>query len=234
MALAKNRMLSAAVRAAEVAVVLHQTQHRHLHHIGHAHGLADDHGNQLLRRGDDDHAVDGQGLKHRQRHIARSGRHIDEHIVHVLPDDVRPELLDRARDDRPAPQHGVAGVVQQQVDGHDLDAGLADGRMQAAFLRPRTLLHAEGLRDGRAGDVRVQDRGPQAAALHLSSQHGRDRALADAALAGHDGNDLFDLRPFIQLCKQTLLLALSAAFAAACTVAAAILTHGNSPLFFDL
>ena len=125
-------------------------------------------------------------------------------------------------------------MLEQQIHGHDLDAAFRHGRVNALLIRAGAFADAEGLRDGRAGDVRVQDRGPQAAALHRGSQHGRDRALADAALAGHDGNDLFDLRPFIQLCKQTLLLALSAAFAAACTVAAAIFTHGNSPLFFDL
>ena len=92
-ALAEDGMLLAAVRAGVVGHVLNDAEHGHVHHVGHVDSLVDDHADKLLRRRDDDHARHGQGLEHRQRHVARSGRHIDEHIVHILPLDVGPEQV---------------------------------------------------------------------------------------------------------------------------------------------
>ena len=66
-----------------------------------------------------------QGLEHRQRHVAGSGRHIHEQIVHLAPDHVGPELLDGAGDDRAAPDdRGRSRSRSEQVQAHDLDAGL--------------------------------------------------------------------------------------------------------------
>ena len=225
MTLAEDLMALAAVRAAEIAVVLHKADDGHMHHLGHAHGLGHDHGDKLLRRGDDHNAVHRQGLEDRQGHVARSGRHVDEQIVDIFPHDVRPELLHRARNDGAAPENRVVLVLEQQIHGHDLDAAFRHGRVNALLIRAGAFADAKRLRDGRAGDIGVQHTGTAAGTLHGRCQHGRNGALADAALAGHDGDDLADLGLWIGLRLQALRLALRAGFAAARAVASAGFTH---------
>ena len=39
----------------------------------------------------------GQGLEHVQCHVARSRRHVDEHIVDIVPQDVAPRTAARRR-----------------------------------------------------------------------------------------------------------------------------------------
>ena len=51
-----------------------------------------DHGNQVLGGGDHDHPVHGEGLEDGEGHVAGAGGHVHEHIVHVAPDDLLPEL----------------------------------------------------------------------------------------------------------------------------------------------
>ena len=97
LALAEEVDLLAAVGTGEVAHVLNQTDDGDVHHLRHLHGLLDDHADQILRRGDDDHAVDGQGLEHVQCHVARSRRHVDEHIVDIVPAGRRPRTAARRR-----------------------------------------------------------------------------------------------------------------------------------------
>ena len=123
-ALAEDGVLLAAVGAAEVAVVLHQAQNGDVHHLGHLDGLGDNHAHQILGGGDDDDAVHREGLEHRQGHVAGSGGHIPKEIAHLAPDDVGPELLDRAGDDRAAPDDRVGLVLGEEVETHDLNAGL--------------------------------------------------------------------------------------------------------------
>ena len=57
MAFAKELDVLAAVRAERVGHVLHQTEHRDIHHVRHVDGLSDDHADQILRRRHDDNAV---------------------------------------------------------------------------------------------------------------------------------------------------------------------------------
>ena len=189
-ALAEDGMLLAAVRAGVVGHVLNDAEHGHVHHVGHVDGLVDDHADKLLRRRDDDHARHGQGLEHRQRHVARSGRHVDEHIVHILPLDVGPELGHGARDDRAAPDDGVGLVREQEVDGHDLDAGAGAVGIQEILAAHGAAVDAERLRDRRAGNIGIEHGSLMAAALHLAGEQARHEALADAALAGDDRDDL--------------------------------------------
>ena len=56
-ALAEKRDLLAAIRAENITHVFHQAKNGDIHHLRHLHRFSDDHGNQLLRRGDDDNAV---------------------------------------------------------------------------------------------------------------------------------------------------------------------------------
>ena len=163
-----------------------------MHHVGHVDGLVHDHADELLRRRDDDHARHRQGLEHRQRHIARSGRHIDEHIVHVVPLDVGPELGHGTGDDRAAPDDGVGLVREQEVDGHDLDAGAGAVGIQEVLAAHGAAVDAEGLRDRGARDIGIEHGRLMAAALHLAGEQARHEALADAALTGHDRDDFID------------------------------------------
>lgn len=225
-ALAEHLDRLAAVRALDVAVILDQAEHRHVHHLRHFDRLRDDHGDELLRRGDDDDAVERDGLEHRQRRVAGSGRQVDEHAVHLVPDHVAPELLDDAGDHRAAPDDRRGLVFEQEVDAHDLDAALRVDREKAVLAALRLLVHAEALRDRRAGHVRVEDRGLEAAALHRDSQHGGDEALADAALAADDADDLFHLAHLIHWREKALrLLAGGAVLAAARAVVRAVFAH---------
>ena len=213
-----------------------------MHHVGHVDGLIDDHADELLRGRDDDHARHGQGLEHRQRHVARSGRHVDEHIVHVVPLDVGPELGHGAGDDRATPDDGVGLVREQEVDGHDLDAGAGAVGIQEVLAAHGAAVDAEGLRDGRAGDVGIEHGRLMAAALHLAGEQTRHEALANAALAGHDCDDLIDAGAGTQRLLQGFRLVLGTGLAAGRTVVRAvfgcfrvgvIVTHSGGFLHFD-
>ena len=220
-ALAEDGMLLAAIRAGVVGHILNDAEHGHVHHVGHVDGLVDDHADKLLRRRDDDHARHRQGLEHRQRHVARSGRHVDEHIVHILPLDVGPELGHGARDDRAAPDDGVGLVREQEVDGHDLDAGAGAVGIQEIFAAHGAAVDAERLRDRGAGDIGIEHGSLMAAALHLAGEQARHEALADAALAGDDRDDLVNTGARTQRLLQGLSCVL-AVFAAGRAVVGAI------------
>ena len=203
-------MLLPTVRAGKVAHVFHETEHRHIHHLRHFHGFRHDHADQILGRRHDDDAVDGQGLEDRQRHVAGSGGHIHEHVIHVSPEHVCPELRHRTRDDRSAPDHRFRLVFKDQIDGHDLQAGLCGYGDQVLLRAGRVLMNAEGLRNRWARDVRIQHGAAVAAALHLRSKKTGDEALADAALAAHHGNDLFYAGIGVQFFQKALRLTLRA------------------------
>ena len=107
-ALAVHGDLLSAIGADEIAHIFHEAEDRHVHQLCHIDRLFHDHGDQLLRAADDHDAVERQRLENGQRNVTRSGRHIDEHKVDVVPNDLAPELLDRACDDRAAPDDGLA------------------------------------------------------------------------------------------------------------------------------
>ena len=66
-----------------------------------------------------------------------------------------------------------------------------------------------------------------AAALHLAGEQARDEALADAALAGDDGDDLIDSRAGAQVLQEGLGLGAGRAVAAAGgAVVGALFRHG--------
>ena len=103
-------MLLFAVGAYVIRHVLNESQNGDIHSLCHFERLAHYHFHKLLRRSHDDYAVYRKRLEHRKRYVARSGGHIHEHIVHVAPYYVGPELLYRARDYRAAPYDGI-GLV---------------------------------------------------------------------------------------------------------------------------
>ena len=176
--------------------------------------------------GHDDDAVHRQSLEHVQGHVTGSGRHIHEHIVHVLPQHVAPELLDHAADDGAAPDDGVGLVLQQQVHAHQLDAGAGDDGEDSVLGGGGPAMDTEGLGDGGAGDVGVENGGFKAAALHGNSQHRGDKAFAYAAFAADNADDLFDIAHLIHGRKKALRILAGRTFlAAAGAVVRTIFAH---------
>ena len=197
MAVAEHAVALAAVGAHKVAHVLHHAEHGHVHHLSHFDSLFYDHAHQLLRRGDDDNAVERDALKNRQRNIAGSGRHIHKHIVNIVPQHVAPKLLDGAGDHRRTPNDGVGLIFEQQVDGHHLNAGFGAHRQNAQLVADSLFGDAKGLGDRGTRDVGVQNRGVLAAAVRRDSQHGGDEAFADAALARNHADHVANGAEFV-------------------------------------
>ena len=79
-------------------------------------------------------------------------------------------------------------------------------------------MNAEGLGDGGAGDIRVQNGAVMAPALHLGSHQTGDQGLAHAALAADNGNNLLHAGRRIQLFAEAFGASFGAVFAAAGTI----------------
>ena len=113
--------------------------------------------------------------------------------VNVVPDHLLPELLDRTGNHGAAPHNGGFLIFQQQVDGHDLDAGVAFHRVDAVLGAHGRAMNAEQFGDGRAGNVSIQHADLVAFAAHGNSHHGAGHAFANAALAGNNADHFFDV-----------------------------------------
>ena len=88
---------------------------------------------------------------------------------------------------------------QHEVGGHHLDAALRLAGQDAVGVGGQRVRDAEGLRDGRSGDVGVQDAHVLPALLHFAGKQAGDQRLAHAALAGHDADDVFDVGAGVRL-----------------------------------
>ena len=197
-----------------------------MHQFGHLQGLFDNQGNQFLRRCNDEDAIDGQALEYGQGDIARSRRHIDEHVVDVAPEYVGPELFDRPGNDRSSPYDRRGRIFQEDIHGHDFDAAFGDDRIDTGFTARSPVGDTEYFRDGRAGDIGIEDSCLKATAVHLDGHEGRDQGFTDAAFATDDGDDVFDMGAFVGLCQQALWFRTAFAVAgAAGTVVITVFTH---------
>ena len=232
MALAKDFDLLAAVRTAQIAVILHDTKYGNPHHVSHFHSLAHNHGNQVLGGGDNDNAIHRNALEHGQGDITGSGRHIHKQIIHILPDDLGPELLHSTGNNGTAPHNGVSRIIQQQIDGHDLNASAAQTGIQAVFISTLHLGHAKGSGHGGAGDIGIQNANPLALPGHGHGQQGGDGGLTNTALAGYNGDDLLHRCIGIQLFQQALFFSLAAVGRAAGTIAIARTHFTFAPFSF--
>ena len=99
-----------------------------------------------------------KGLENSKRNVARSGGHIHEQIIKLAPDDIRPELLHHARNDRASPDHCLFRIRHQKIQAHNLDAIFRQFRNNL-ILRKRFRLFRQAvhLRNGRSCDIRVQN-----------------------------------------------------------------------------
>ena len=216
--LAEDEVLLAAFVALEVGHVLDQTKHRDVHLVRQVDGLANDHGDQLLRGGNRDDAVKVHALHDGQEHVGGSRRHVNQQVVDLFPVGVAEELLQKAGDNRAAPGDRCVFLIEHEIGGNGLDAAFGFEGQDAVFVAHQAALKAECLGDGRAGDISVKDAHLVAALGQLGGKQAGDQRLANAALAGNDADDVLH----VGACRGGALLlgARSAARAAAAAAAA--------------
>lgn len=225
-AVAENLDFRTAIGADDVAHVFDESEYGHGHHGRHVYGFFDDHRNEFLRRSDNDNTVERDRLEHGKRNVSRSRGHIDEHKVHVAPDDVRPELFNHTRDHRTAPDDGIGLVLHEQIKRHDFSAFRADGRQNPEIVAFGFCLDSEHFGNRRTGDVRVEHGG------FIAEPFGNDRAesshhrLAHAAFSGHDADHFSDAAEFVRLFDHRFLF--RAVRVAARAVVRALFAHKNS------
>ena len=181
----------AAFRAGKPAHVLDETENRHVDATKHVQSLARVDERDVLGRGHDDGATERHALRHGELHVPGAWRHVDQQHVQFTPFHVPEQLLQRALDHGPAPDHRAL-LVHHEPDGHDLDsvAGHRSDALPVDGLRPPGDPHEARLR--RPVDVRVQDAHAKPLSAQGQGEVGRDRRLADAALAAGDGDDRLD------------------------------------------
>ena len=121
------------------------------------------------------------------------------------------------------PGHGHVALGQHEVHGHDLDAAGGFRRVDAVGVSGKAAVDAKGLRNGRAGDVGVQNGHLVAALVHLGGEQAGDEGLAHAALAGHDADHMLDIGAIVG--RQGGRTSLSGAVAAAGDAAAGALVR---------
>lgn len=187
-----------AVGAYESAHVLGQAQDANARLAAKVELLAHVEQRHLLRRGDDDGAVDAALFEKRvyaQVLVAGARRRVDEHKVQVAPLHVLEELLDQAVLLGPAPDDGLVAAGQHELDAHDGQVVHdPDGRPAGAADVYGLVLDAHHLGYARAANVRVHDAD---VAVRVGRQGVREQrrkgALADAALAAEDEDLVLDI-----------------------------------------
>ena len=199
-AFAEHIVFAAAIGAFKIGHIFYQSHHGNVHQFRHTHRFAYDHRHQFLRRGDHYDSVHGNGLEHRKGDIPCAGGAVDEHIVHIFPQHIGPELFHGTRDDGTPPDHRIGFVFQQHIQGHHFDAGFGYCGINAVIIRQGAVFDAETFGDGRTGDIRIQHGGFITLAGSQHRQQRSDHGLAHAAFAGHHTDDFFNVAGGMGLC----------------------------------
>ena len=132
-------------------------------------------------------------LGERELRIAGARRHVDHQHVEFAPLHVAQHLLERARHHRAAPDHRRV-LGHDVADRHGLEPVAFDRLQRLAVDRLGLLLDAEHARHRGAVDVGVEQAGADAVGREPERQVHRGGRLADAALAGGDGDDVLHAR----------------------------------------
>ena len=196
---AEHAVPLSAVGAFKVRHILNDAENGDVHKPCHINGLLDDDADHLLRARNDHDAVNREALENGERYVARSGRHIDEHIINIAPVYVRPELTNNSGNDRAAPYYGVRGLIEEKIHTHKLYPGRGLNGEESGFRSGGTLPYAELGWNGGAGYIRIEHGNGVAAPSHADGGESGDEALADAALAGNDRDDLSDIAALMGL-----------------------------------
>ncbi len=142
----------------------------------------------VLRSADDGDTGQRNGLRQRQRGVARARRQVDDEVVELAPIDLDHHRLDRLADHRPAiDRRLLAGI--DVAERHELQPVGLDGA-EAAIDLFRHLFGAGHGGHRRSVDIRVEQSDRRAALAQGGREVDSDGRLADPALAGGDGNRL--------------------------------------------
>ena len=193
MAFTEHRNLLSAVRTFQITHVFNQSQNRNIHLLRHVDRFCHDHRNQLLRGSHNDNTCQRQGLKYSQRHIAGSRRHIDKHIINVLPECLAPELLNHAAHNRSTPNYRIRLMLQNQVRRKNLYPRRSRAR-QHQLIRCHTYhaVNAKCLRDRRSCNIGIENANAVVSRTHLTCHQGCHQGFSDAALAADYTNYFFN------------------------------------------
>ena len=172
--------LASAVGTFYIRHILNYSEDRNIHEIRHIYCFFDNHRNKLLR----------SRLKDRQRNVTGSGRHIDVHIVYVIPYDIRPELLYGSRNHGTAPDDRSCLIFKEKIDRHHLYPGFRFKRQECISRGKDFTLCAESLRYRRTRYIRIENRSSVIASACEDGQHRRYDRLSYAALTAHDTDDM--------------------------------------------
>ncbi|KZL80026.1 hypothetical protein CI238_07286 [Colletotrichum incanum] len=175
----------------ETRHVLRQAQHADARLAAEVDLLADVKQRDLLRRRDDDGAVDAAVAEERvdaEVLVAGPRRRVDQQEIEGPPLNVLQKLLDETVLLGATPDNGGVTVRQHELDRHDAEVVEdPDGGPSRAGDVDRLGLDAEHLGDRGPADVRVHDAD---AAVRVCGEgvgeEGGEGGLADAALAGED------------------------------------------------
>ena len=169
-----------------------------------------------------------------KRHVPGSRRHVHEHEIHIAPFDIRPELFDSTSQDRAAPYHRVGLIGQQQVQGHQFDAGIAYGGNDAFLVGDQLSVDAECFWNRWSCDIRIQNCHGMTAAAHQRAYQGGHQGFAHTALAADDSDNLFHMAVRIGRRGENRLLTSSAGtvLAAIAAIVITILAHLGRLLSF--
>lgn len=181
-AFAENVVDVAIVRADEVAHVFNEAQNGDVDFGEHGSGLAGiDEGN-FLRGGDDDGAVERDGLNNGELDIAGAGREIEDEVVEVIPSDLAEELLGVAGGDGTADDDGSV-IAEEEAHGDELEAVVFDRDDLLGLVLHGVLRCSHHESDGGTVEVAVAKADAGTGLGKGDGEIGGDSAFADTTLA---------------------------------------------------
>ena len=181
----------------EPSHVFHEAQDGHIDFFVaiHVDALACIGQGHLLRGADNDGAGDGERLQEGEVNIARAGRRVDDEVVEFSPIGFGNELPERVGGHGAAPECGRLRV-DEEADGEkfhpvfecrDEELAAFDDVCVNLFA-----FDAEHFGHGRTENVGIEQAHFVALGGQSHGEVGGDGAFAHPALAGADGNDVFD------------------------------------------
>ena len=162
---------------------------RDVHFAEHRDGFYGVEQRDVLRRADDDRAGERQDLREREGDVAGAGRHVDDQVIEVAPFGIAQELRDRAVEHWATPHDGFAGR-DEEAHAHDAQVVFGDW-LESAVFQVGAFVDAQEMRNAGAVDVGVHQPDDGTGVLQAVRNRCGDRAFADAAFAGADGDYAF-------------------------------------------
>ncbi len=140
-------------------------------------------------------ARDRDRLGERQLGIGRARRQVDDEVVELAPRRRRAGTAGSPRRRAGRATRSAGPPARRTGSRSPSRRGARAGRILLSSLALGLALDAHHQRDVRAGDVRVEQADRRAGLGEGDREVDAHRALADAALAGRDRDDVLDARP---------------------------------------